>query len=836
MVSQKNHMAQATFFILAIFEGIVALYLTTIIPSDPKNSVLLGFSYSRLAILIGIFLITVFLTLPLLKEKKSTLFINQLVLWLNKHILAYELVRAGVYFALYVLIFVPSYQFGRYIAIHERLQPLIIYISVLFFQALLFIQFSGKEISLSSLRSEKYKYLPEIFVIGIALITVIFSNVTKIGITVDHLFWGGASTPLLISTLILSIFVALLIFKLTNRYHFFGKRGDLFISLLIFFSAIIIWNLVPFYPSFFAPKPVLPNFEFYPYSDAHYYDTTAQSLMVGEGYLNRGIVQRPFYAFLLYLFHLLAGDDYLKTVFLQTCLYALVPVIFYFIGKKLHSQFFGLAFALIGIIREFTALQTTPWIEVVHSKIMMSEFLAVLISVLICYLFIDWYSSTKQGNLRIILIGIVLGIGLMVRINMLFYFFPIIFFLFKNNSDQTRTRLIRVFLLIFASFVIMLPWMIRNQVYTGYFGIENSKFQNVISTRYILENSIEQNLDTPPAKIDPMVVIDTQPSNNWINITASSIFEILSFSTAHFIHNEILSIFILPNTLTLDSVKTVIDRNAYFSELWQGDMSVGLIIATCINILILGFGIGTLFRKYQWFAFFPLALHLFYNMTNGLARVSGWRYVMVTDWVIILYYLIGIFSIVSTISKVLTSHAGRFDFVPVVDITNSKSPKILDWVIIGLSIGLIVGMILPETLIKSKYKGDITASEFISLLTLDSGFSLQDVQKLNKILEEPEMYIFHAKSLYPRFYGSGKGEPGIGTPWFNPTQTSHLGFSMIGPIRTGVILQLNQAPVVFPNAVGVYVVGKWNSSIPDYPYLDGKFVFLPEENVFYFSE
>jgi len=108
------------------------------------------------------------------------------------------------------------------------------------------------------------------------------------------------------------------------------------------------------------------------------------------------------------------------------------------------------------------------------------------------------------------------------------------------------------------------------------------------------------------------------------------------------LHNEIHSVLIFPNSVFVESIVGVIKNNDYIQESWVGEINLRQFIAIISNLIFIGLGISLSYKKFGWFGLFPLSIHLFYNLSNGIARVSGWRYVIVTDWVIILYYLAGI--------------------------------------------------------------------------------------------------------------------------------------------------------------------------------------------------
>ena len=387
-MTENHRFPQKLFYIFSAIETIIAFVVLARIPTDPKNVFFAGLSLNRL-LLLGVMLLILGLCIFQLARLKITAHEPRLLLDINKFFTNYEWIYYLILFLCWIVIIFPAYRFGKYEVIYTRIQPLIILISSLIFTFLILLKFKIKKSSINLSSNINVKILL-IFLIFVSLVWI-FLITTRIGLDIDHNFWGGAATPILPLVLYTSLFIPILLTSLwkkgrmdVNKWNWTIK----FFPIILFLSAILIWNLEPFTPHFFAPKVRAPNYEYYPYSDAHIYDMTAQSLLNGEGYMNRGNVQRPLYGFMLFLFHNLVGENYLNVVFLQTILYAFFPVLMFFLGKKLFSPFIGISLGVLSVLRELTAFKASPFMEIVHSKLYMTDNWASLFALLITILVI----------------------------------------------------------------------------------------------------------------------------------------------------------------------------------------------------------------------------------------------------------------------------------------------------------------------------------------------------------------------------------------------------------------------------------------------------------------
>ncbi|PKO07302.1 MAG: hypothetical protein CVU41_00970 [Chloroflexi bacterium HGW-Chloroflexi-3] len=831
-MTENHRFPQKLFYIFSAIETIIAFIVLARIPTDPKNIFFAGLSFNRL-LLLGIMLLILAMCIFQLSRLKITTHEPRLLLNINKFFTNYEWIYYLILFSSWILIIFPAYRFGKYEVIYSRIQPLIILISSLIFTFLILLKFKIKQSPINLYSNINVKIL--LIYLFIVAIVWIFLITTRFGLDIDHDFWGGAATPILPLVLYTSLFIPFLLSSLRKKGKSDENEGNWIIKvfpIILFLSAILIWNLEPFTPHFFAPKVRAPNYEYYPYSDAQIYDMTAQSLLNGEGYMNRGYVQRPLYGFMLFIFHTLVGQNYLNVVFLQTILYAFFPVLIFYLGKKLFSPFIGISLGVISVLRELTAFQASPFMEIVHTKLYMTDNWASFFALLITILMIFWFMNKKENHLLLVLIGTMMGISLLMRINLLLIFIPIFVTVFLKNTKNFKSSVLRIGILGLSSFIILLPWMARNYFQIGEFGIEPQKFRMVIETRFGIEEKSDS-IESGSTKPSQMIMPENNINNLLNKIDTDSVLNILRFTTANFLHNEIHSVLIFPNSIYAESINGVIRENGFIQESWVGEINLRQFIAITINLLFIGLGISISYKKYGWFGLFPLSIHLFYNLSNGLARVSGWRYVIVTDWVIILYYMVGMVFILTALLHKIGLSDIRLSFVLDKESvflegqqkTFQGKPVILSSLIFVVIIA--IGMVMPELLIEKKYAGEVTKEEFFQLI--ESKNIDYDQDKMRNLEEDADFVYIHTRAFYPRYYDPGEGEPGNNIEWLLAQDYGQLGLMIISPNVAGVTIRLDDSPVNFPHNEDVLIIGKWVDTIY-MRYLQADVIVLPDES------
>jgi hypothetical protein len=373
--------------------------------------------------------------------------------------------------------------------------------------------------------------------------------------------------------------------------------------------------------------------------------------------------------------------------------------------------------------------------------------------------------------------------------------------------------------------------MMRNYYQIGEFGIEPQKFRMVIETRFDIEDGPDS-MEAGSPKQTQMIMPENKKNYLMDKIESKNILNIVRFTTANFLHNEIQSVLIFPNSMFAESIKGVINDNEYIQESWVGEINLRQFIAIITNLIFIGLGLSLSYKKFGWFGLFPLSIHLFYNLSNGIARVSGWRYVIVTDWVVILYYMTGIILVLYT----LLEKIGLIDIdtkllfnmeassIPLGNEPVVREPILLMNIIFVVLLS--VGMLLPELLIGKKYEGEMSKEVFIS--ELESKNMIKEATMVEKMIDDPELVYIHTKAFYPRYFDVGKGEPAENIEWLLAKDEGNLGFMIVSPNVAGASMAVDRSPDSFPNNEDVYIIGRWIPSEIAGKYLMARLIYLPE--------
>jgi hypothetical protein len=77
-----------------------------------------------------------------------------------------------------------------------------------------------------------------------------------------------------------------------------------------------------------------------------------------------------------------------------------------------------------------------------------------------------------------------------------------------------------------------------------------------------------------------------------------------------------------------------------------------------------------------------------------------------------------------------------------------------------------------------------------------------------EFMKQPDAVQIIGRTLYPRWYKPGGGEPGSGWTAYKAQEEAHLGFMMVGPSgENQLILLQDQSPDLFTHAADVIVFG-----------------------------
>ncbi|HEX7555383.1 MAG TPA: hypothetical protein VF338_02070, partial [Leptolinea sp.] len=395
------------FLWLGGIESLIAAAFLLALPSEASG---FGLSSARLAILAAILLPGgVCFGLAILQARKQIRIAELPAVQKAQSLIAIFSLAASAICALIPILLLDLYSSTGayyYLAYSQRLSPFLFYLALLFFQTTVFLAFIHNSQIKQLLSNEKPFLKTWALTFGGLLALVLIICVTRLGLTPDPLGWGAPTVPLLEWQIWLCIVICLS-FRLAAATQVFRRvttwkteHPVLFgwvISLLVWGLAMVLWASQPVPPGFFATPPRAPNFEIYPFSDAAFYDFHAQSMLIGQGFRGDSIPPRPLYILFLTAAHLIAGQDYMRVILLQTALLAFLPVIVFWIGKKLSSSTVGLMASLFIIFREWTSIVSTPFTsDVSNSKLFFADMPAALVISLVLLIMICWLNKPRN--------------------------------------------------------------------------------------------------------------------------------------------------------------------------------------------------------------------------------------------------------------------------------------------------------------------------------------------------------------------------------------------------------------------------------------------------------
>ncbi|HLF89394.1 MAG TPA: glycosyltransferase family 39 protein [Anaerolineales bacterium] len=818
------------YFWLATLEGVLSFLFLLLIPGDTKKTILFGLSPARLFMSTGLLVAVCGAGWVAWKVQRSDLFAEGLIsrlqgilqkkyhwqLWMGAS-------TVGTFLGLSLLQAVnhPATEAVRPYLI--RLAPLVIWGTLLSAQTLVLAPLLHFKTD-HHIQKQYLYLLAGVVAFGIfGLLTGVIA-VTRIGILPPRNSWGAGwgdpGVPILSGQSFLVIGIGLIcwgFFAWARRlrlgwFEASFSKGDWIIVLLIWGLAAISWSNVSFETNWFAPTPRPPNFERFPYSDAALHDVTAQNLLAGEG-LRWGtyrIPRRPLYALLLAAFHALVGQEYDRVIQLQVVLLALFPVVVYLLGTALHHRVSGIVGAGLIIFREINAISLSDTINVSHSKLMMSDLPAALLVCTFTLLCVLWLQKTEQHRAWPLIGGGVLGLTMLVRTQVfLLMFVP----LAVNGWICLRGGQIRRWVrstgwMCVGVFLAISPWLWRNWQLTGGLAFEETEAQlGLIASRL-----------SPSPDAFPLNLL---PGENEAEYANRMTHQAVQFFLAHpgdvatlilsnFTRSQVSTVLMLPASFVDETAQEFVRRVGYWFK-WEGPFRQDTLLPIFLNLGLVALGLGTSWVREKGVGLLPLGILLVYSLSNALATISGWRFMLPADWVGILYFSIGLVQLCFFLGSVPfpTFDPGSVELT--VSEKHATNAPVSRKAMMGFALGIfLIGGSLPiaERIIPTRYPS-ISKSETVAFLTAHNQWGRLPGEirlQAENTLADPDSAVLWGRALYPRYFPAGQGEAGGGWPAANPRTCERLAFHIIGEQDIDIFIPQARMPT-FPNATDVLVIG-----------------------------
>ena len=815
------------YFLVGALESAFVFYLIISIPSDFKNTVFFGYSLQRFLLLGGVFIIFFLFGLFFVRINfsdnllnKTTAFVNIVFNSRSLYFLLYFFSLTLVFFGI-ILLLMPLERLAGNTAYVERFAPIIYLGSGIGLQTLVG-QFLWRGQILNWHVFWEWKRLFVVTGIGLGILLAFSKWVTwtGIGLIPEKNGWHFPGTPIIFSQLFLAWLVVLPFIVWNNPIEKWLAgaqkkqpsyiRPDMIICLILWIVAIFVWWGEPVRKdSYFTPSPTPPNFEYYPHSDAAIYDLSAQNLLIGADQNNK-IILRPLYVFFLAFLHVIGGQQYENVIFFQILFLAIMPALAYLLASMFGGRPVGLMTAILMILREKNSIALTNVIEVSNSKLLLSDVPTMVFMLLMVYSLIKWLRKSSNTHYPGIFAGASFGLVMLIRSHQAQLIIPALLIgMVFSGGFQLKRVFWRILTFVLGLAIVVTPWIWRNYVVNGKPAIESTEFYINWYAGAYTEPTDSVDLLPGESTDDYSRRIKRQVVQYIMNHPA----ELAHVYASYFIRNEIDSVIYLPMSLKLHDLRSYISRMHFWSNpRLIFTFGSGLIFFITLGLIV--FGVSMAAQRLGLLGFLPLLIHFTYNFSMSLARISGWRFVLPVDWIMQLYYCIGLVALtgilISLISSKLSTvfHAKKEEEEPA-DIMSAgnKTRQLL------LALFLFVGISLPltEILVPERYP-DIGADRMIAQYAM-GGFLLENGDRITELdmksfLEtDPAAVVLYGRALYPLFYEQGEFWGDDNTFSLMERKLDRLQFTYIGSEDALVFIQMDLPPKYFPNASDVFVIG-----------------------------
>ncbi len=647
---------------------------------------------------------------------------------------------------------------------YERLFPILSYLTAGAFLSWLWL-ISPLHSHLKSDWPGKAFLLTAIFVFSL----VGWIAYSRMGLTRDTAYWAEPGIPITEAQLLAALLIGIMFLPLQE-----AKVAPILTGLGLWVLAVILWWLPPMQvmqSSFYAPMTA-PHFAPYPYSDAAFYDSLAQSLLIGEGYLGR-IPPRPLYVVFLAALHLLFGQNYSHILLAQTLVLGVIPPAFYLLARRLGSPAAGIGIALLAIFREWNSLWLSSVTRVSNTRTLMTDLPTLLVLLLVAWSVLRWLERPEAS--RSIWSGGLFGLLLLLRTQSLLLLPFLLLLSFLEHRSRLYWRMLLLFLAGMGA--VILPWLLHNYIQSGFLAFDDPSQLGLLASQYS-----DRPLNPTPIHQNPLWFLLTR----LIQEPGAVLGAVLNHTFATLIGGFL----ILPFQNVLVQGRYDLDWAERLS--FQGTDRL-LMIG---YLLLFAFGLAAAWQRNRWRGLLPLFLTFGYALSNGVARFSGWRYNLPADWVGYFYLILGAIEGMQRLHFPITLPAS---------VRISAFPLDLRQIAPALIILLAWGFLpwIAQEIVPSRYPSALSTPDAARQTLLNLGLPEQQTEKVLQRLEWQE-----GRLLYPRFFYKGIGLTGT-NPWpaYTPQDYPRLGFVLLHRASWQVIFPVRQASVFPSQGAEVLIFG-----------------------------
>jgi hypothetical protein len=424
---------------------------------------------------------------------------------------------------------------------------------------------------------------------------------------------------------------------------------------------------------------------------------------------------------------------------------------------------------------------------------------------------VNWLRKTNNDYLPGIISGASFGLVVLVR-SQAQLLLPILLagIVFTGGAlREWRKAIQKTLIFTLGLLIVVIPWVWRNYQVSGKPAVENTGFYiRMFAGGYseptdIIDILPGESFDEYNARIKSQI----------IRYVFNHPVEVAGIYAAYFIHNEIISVIYLPMSLNLYAPRSYVDHLPFWDDPHINlANSYGVMFFFTLGLISLGVGLAV--KRLKFLGALPLLIHFTYSLSVAIARISGWRFMLPVDWILLVYYCMGLIQlVVMVVSVVWNRNLATEDASSDLENGSLRSSFFQGKIYLAVAGFLLIGLSLPiiELAMPVRYpslpQNELIETYVPSALQLDGGEQVT-ASALKKFLEtEPAATILYGRALYPAYYKQGSYWGDSNPTLLAVSQFDRLQFTLIGPVRAFAFIPLQGAPQYFPHAADVFLVG-----------------------------
>lgn len=696
----------------------------------------------------------------------------------------------------------------RGLPVYERLSPLLIFLLLASVQTSLYLLAAARGVHILELSREgKEARSPWLIFVLALLVLLLVVAVTRLGVTPDPAYWGEPGIAIqgwqFASALILGGGVFLARRTLPQK--------TALIPVLIYLAALALWLSVPndvlkngFYVTI-GPPAEQP----YPFSDSYYYDSMAQSLFIGQPYRGE-IPTRPLYITLLAFLHLIFGQRYDLILAGQTLVLGFIPVIFYWLGERLHSRAAGVTAAFFFIFRELTSILVSSETRTSNSRMLLVDLPTLMLVLLACLLALRWLE--RRDSRSALAAGGGFGLLLLLRTQS-FLILPITLLIAALTLRPPGRFLRSSACFLLGTALAVAPWLLHNYLLTGQVTFDAAFQYKVIASQYAYTGNLDINNFEFEGKGVGQVLLQFLLKDPGF---------VLGFIANHFLAGWIGGLLALPLIEPFNGLFAPI--NLYWTQ-WKGHLEWYNLTLVIVYLGMIALGLAASWRRWRWAGMLPLGFSLGYALATAVGRFSGWRYDMPADWMPYFYCAVGFAELLRLGGVFFGLGEGEkvAEAPPADQIVRRGSLLPLG------SLFVLLGA-LPwiATLFAAPQFTDGSPKALLPRLAQISGAPSQ--AEMEGFMQGAGAVVMDGRLLYPRFFSRDRGlTSATESPAYAPRGFARQGFLLLNQKLTHALFP-TRGPLDFPQASEVLLLGCQREG-----YVEAQVVAFPESSLLYSS-